>query len=266
MSDCVFSVDESIVIVTGASGGIGAETARRFAANGANVVICSREQARVDAVAAEITADGVDGDIYAVECDVTNRDAVEALVDTAVDRFGGLDVLINNAGASFMAPFEDVSENGWKTIIDINLHGTFHCTQAATEAMKDDGGGSIVNVSSTAALHGSPLMTHYGAAKAGMINLTRTLAFELAEYDVRVNCIAPGIVATEGMESQMGFSADDIERTTVKRRIGLPVEIADIAIVLASPATSYLTGETIAVEGVPRVEETHEFSEAYSWL
>ncbi|WP_254524463.1 SDR family NAD(P)-dependent oxidoreductase [Natrinema caseinilyticum] len=265
MADEIFSVDASTAIVTGGSGGIGASIAERFVENGANVVVCSREQTRVDEVAETIDDRNLSGDIRAVECDVTDRPAVDELVEAAVDQFGSLDVLVNNAGASFMAPFEELSENGWKTIVDINLHGTFHCTQAATTRMKEHGGGSIVNISSSAAIHGAPLMTHYGAAKAGMLNLTRTLAYELADHDIRVNCIAPGIVVTEGMESQMGFTADDIDRMTVKRRVGLPEEIADVSRFLASPAASYLTGETITVGGVPRVEETHEFSDPYAW-
>jgi len=249
-----FSVDGQTAIVTGASSGIGREIAEQFAAGGADVVICSRDQGNVDPVADEIN-DRDGGRAVAIECDVTDRDAVEALVDATVEEFGGLDVLVNNAGASFMASFEDISPNGWSTIVDINLTGTYHCTQAAGEYLKD-GGGAVINLASVAGQRGSPHMSHYGAAKAGVINLTSTLSFEWASENVRVNCIAPGFVATPGVESQMGVSGEDLDRDDVERRIGTVEEIADIAQFLASDASSYLVGETITAQGVPRILET----------
>lgn len=251
-----FSVAGKTAIVTGASSGIGKTIAERFADDGADVVVCSRELENVEPVAEGIEAGDGEGRALAVECDVTDREAVEALVDATVETFGGVDVLVNNAGASFMAPFEDISENGWKTIVDINLTGTYHCTQVAGQHMREDGGGAVINLASVAGQRGSPHMSHYGAAKAGVINLTSTLSFEWAGDDVRVNCIAPGFVATPGVESQMGVSADAIDRGEVNRRIGTTEEIADIAQFLASPASSYIVGETITAGGVPRIVET----------
>ncbi len=250
MTDTQFSIDGSTAIVTGSSSGIGKAIAERFAADGLDVVICSREQDNVDPVAESITESDRPGSALAVECDVTDRDAVEALVETTVEEFGGLDVLVNNAGASFMANFDGISPNGWATIVDINLTGTYHCTQAAGEYLKD-GGGSIINLSSEAGQDGAPYMSHYAAAKAAVINLTTTLGHEWASDDVRVNCIAPGYVATPGVESQMGVTADEIDRDTVDRTIGLSEEIADIAQFLASPAASYIVGETIRAAGAP---------------
>ena len=250
-----FSVDGQTAIVTGASSGIGREIAEQFAEGGADVVICSREQENVDPVTDGINETDDGGQAVAIECDVTDREAVEALVEATVEEFGGIDCLVNNAGASFMANFEDISPNGWSTIVDINLTGTYHCTQAAGEYLKD-GGGTVINLASVAGQMGSPYMSHYGAAKAAVINLTSTLSFEWASEDVRVNCIAPGFVATPGVESQMGVSADDIERDEVERRIGAVEEIADVAQFLASDASSYLVGETITAQGVPRIDET----------
>ena len=250
-----FSVADRTAIVTGASSGIGRSIAERFADDGADVVICSREQDNVDPVAEGINAaDG--GRAIAVECDVRDRDAVEAMVQMTLDEFGGLDTLVNNAGASFMANFEAISENGWKTIVDINLHGTYHCCQAAGEHMRDNGGGAIVNMASVAGQFGAAYMSHYGAAKAAVINLTKTLAWEWASDDVRVNCIAPGFVATPGVASQMGVTADEIDRESVERRIGTSEEIADLTQFLVSPAASYLVGETVTAAGVPRLEES----------
>ena len=246
-----FSVSGTAV-VTGASSGIGRAVAERFAADGADVVVCSREQENVDPVAEGIREDG--GSALAVECDVTDRDAVDALVEATVEEFGGLDVLVNNAGASFVAGFDDISPNGWDTIMDVNLGGTYHCTHAAADHLKD-GEGAVVNVASVAGQEGAPYMSHYAAAKAAIINLTRTLAMEWAGDGVRVNCIAPGFVATPGLEAQMGVSADDVDREEVDRRIGVSEEIADAVRFLASPAASFVVGETLTAGGVPQGEE-----------
>jgi NAD(P)-dependent dehydrogenase (short-subunit alcohol dehydrogenase family) len=249
-----FHVDGDTAIVTGASSGIGKVIAERFADDGVDVVVCSRDIDNVEPVAEGIEGSGRPGEALPVECDVTDRDAVEALVEATVEEFGGLDVLVNNAGASFMANFDDVSPNGWETIVDINLTGTYHCTHAAAEHLKD-GGGTVVNLASVAGEKGAPYMSHYAAAKAGVVNLTKTLSHEWADEGVRVNCISPGFVATPGVESQMGVSADEIDRDEVERRIGTSEEIADVAQFLASPASSYVVGQTITPAGVPDIME-----------
>jgi NAD(P)-dependent dehydrogenase (short-subunit alcohol dehydrogenase family) len=257
MTDSRFGVDGRTAIVTGGSRGIGRAIVERFAIENADVVVCSRQQDGVDAVEDELA--DAPGQVLPVECDVRDREAVESMIEASVDAFGSLDVLVNNAGASFMADFEDISENGWKTILDINLHGTFHCAQAAGTRMRESGGGVIVNFASRAGLRLSPGMSHYGAAKAAIINLTASLANEWASDEIRVNCIAPGLVATPGVETQMGITADDIDRDSVDRRVGTTEEIADVTQFLVSPASSYINGETIPVKGVPRfVESTGE--------
>lgn len=248
-----FSIDGDVAIVTGASGGIGKAIAARFADDGVNVVINSREQERVDAAAEDILAEDPDGDVLPLECDVRDRDGVFDLVDQVVDEYGGVDILVNNAAGDFVADFEDLSENAWKTIIDINLHGTFNFTQAAGEVMRENGGGYIINLSSVAGLPGgSPGSSHYGASKAAVINLTESLSQEWDEYDIRVSCIAPGLVATPGVRTQLGIDPDEVPpREPVVRSIGRPEEIADIAQFLCSPAASFISGETI-VAGVPQ--------------
>ena len=254
MTTTQFHVDGDVAVVTGASSGIGRAIAERFAADGVDVVVCSREAANVDPVAAAIEESDRPGRALAVECDVTDREAVEALLEATVEEFGGLDVLVNNAGGSFMANFDDISPNGWGTIVDINLTGTYHCTHAAAEHLKD-GGGIVINLASVAGRQGAPYMSHYAAAKAGVIALTSSLAFEWANEGVRVNCIAPGFVATKGVEAQMGVSADDVDREAVNRRMGTSEEIADIAQFLASPASSYLVGQTLEPAGKPAILE-----------
>jgi NAD(P)-dependent dehydrogenase (short-subunit alcohol dehydrogenase family) len=251
-----FSVEGQTVVITGSSQGIGRTTAERFAREGANVVVSSRSAEKIATVVDYIEDSDSAGRAIAVECDVRERESVEALVSEAVTEFGSLDTMVNNAGASFMTGFDDISENGWKTIVDINLHGTYHGAQVAGEVMQETGGGQIINFASIAGTQGSPYMSHYGAAKAGVVNLTTTLGYEYAGYDIRVNCIAPGFVATPGVESQMGVSADNVDRTSVKRRMGISEEIADLTQFLASDASSYLVGETIEAKGVPDITES----------
>lgn len=249
-----FDITGRKAIVTGASQGIGKTIAETLTAAGVDVAICSRSPEKIAAVADSINEASVEGSAVAVECDVTDRDAVAELVDEATAAFGHLDILINNAGGSFEADLEDLSENSWKTIVDINLHGAFHCTQEARKSMRESGGGNIINISSMGGIRGAPRMAHYGAAKAGLINFTQTAAYEWADDDIRINCIAPGFIATPGVESQMGLTAENIERSNVKRRAGKTSEIADVVLFLASRASSFINGETLPVRGIPAVE------------
>jgi 3-oxoacyl-[acyl-carrier protein] reductase len=253
-----FSVEGDTAIITGSSQGIGRVTAEQFAQEGANVVVTSRSQDKIDEVVDGIEDAGAPGQAIAVECDVREREAVEALVETTVDEFGSLDCMVNNAGASFVAGFDDISENGWKTIVDINLHGTFHGAQVAGQQMQEQGdGGTIVNFASVAGTEGSRYMSHYGAAKAAVINLSRSLSAEYAEDDIRVNCIAPGLVGTPGVASQMGIDPSDVDRHDIDKEMGLSEEIADIVHFLASDASSYIVGETIVAQGVPPLEDSN---------
>ncbi|WP_276261088.1 SDR family NAD(P)-dependent oxidoreductase [Haloglomus litoreum] len=253
-----FSVEGQNVIITGSSQGIGRETAEQFAHEGANVVVTSRSQEKIEEVADGINDSEAPGRAIAVECDVRERESVEALVEATVEEFGSLDSMINNAGASFMAGFDDISENGWKTIVDINLHGTFHGAQVAGQRMQEQGdGGTIINFASVAGTEGSQYMSHYGAAKAAVVNLTASLSANYAPHGIRVNCIAPGLVGTAGVASQMGINPADVDRGDVDKEMGLPEEIADLTQFLASEASSYIVGETITAQGVPPLEDSN---------
>ncbi|MFC5973484.1 SDR family NAD(P)-dependent oxidoreductase [Halomarina salina] len=245
-----FHVDGDTAIVTGASQGIGEAIAKTFADDGVNVALCSRSRDRFQSVVDDIEDAG--GTVYAAECDVTDRERVFEFVDEVTAEFGDVDALVNNAGGSFQSPFEDLSENAWKTIIDINLHGAFHFTQAAGEVMREGDGGYIV---SGAGLEGGmPDMSQYGAAKAALKNLTETLAGEWNEYGVRTNCIAPGLVATPGVVDSMGIEPGEMPpREQVDRYIGHPEETADLAQFLCSRAASYLNGSMIRA-GLPSSE------------
>ncbi|QRV13745.1 glucose 1-dehydrogenase [Haloterrigena salifodinae] len=253
MHEPEFGVAGKTAIVTGASQGIGESIAKTLAADGANVAICSRSMDRVGPVAEEINESEADGEALAVECNVREREQVQNLVDETVDEFGDIDILVNNAGGEFVAPFEEISENGWQTIVDLNLNSTVHCTQLAGEVMREGDGGVIINLSSVNGQHAAPGESHYGASKAAIIRLTETLAVEWAEHDIRVNCVAPGLVQTPGVAETLGIDSEDMPpREKAERRIGHPEEIADVVQFLASPAASFMNGETVTAKGVPR--------------
>ncbi len=246
-----YSVADRTAIVTGASQGIGRGIAETLAADGASVAICSRAQERVDEVAEAIEAGG--GTAFAYECNVRDADAVRNFVDATVDEFGDLDLFVANAGGEFVAPFEEISENGWKTIVDLNLHSTRHCAHAAGDYMREHGGGDIVTMASVNGQHASPGESHYGASKAAIIRLTETLATEWAEDGIRVNCVAPGLIQTPGVAETLGIEDEDMPpREEVNRRIGYPEDVADVVRFLATAGAAFMTGETVTVKGVPQ--------------
>ena len=252
MHQADFDVADRTAIVTGASQGIGRAIAETLAAGGANVAICSRSMDRVGPVAEAIN-DEAAGSALAVECNVRERDQVEDFVEATVEEFGDVDVLVNNAGGEFVAAFEDISPNGWNSIVDLNLNSTFHCTQVAGEVMREGDGGVIVNLSSVNGQHAAPNESHYSASKAAIIRLSETLAAEWADDGVRVNCVAPGLIQTPGVAETLGIQSEQMPpREQVDRRIGHAEEIADVVQFLVSPAASFMNGETVTVKGVPR--------------
>jgi len=194
---------------------------------------------------------------------VRQEEQVKAMVDRAVQEWGRLDIMVNNAGASFRAKPEDISVNGWNTVVGINLTGAFLGCKWAGRQMMAHGGGVIINVSSVAGVSGSTMMPHYGAAKAAVINLTRALAVAWARQGIRVNCIAPGPVETEGYIDVLHKTDPDADKTyrAVAARVamgrwGRVEEIAYPCIFLASDASSFMTGETIIVDGGPSPRES----------
>lgn len=248
-----FRLDGDVALVTGASKGIGRATAFALADAGADVAVASRDHEACRAVVKELETE-FDAAGRALEVDVADSAAVEAMTEAVVDDLGALDVLVNNAGASFVSPTADISPGGWDRIVEVNLKGTYLCSTAAVEYLGD--GGRIVNFSSVAGQYGSAVMSHYGAAKAGVENLTRSLAGEWAGRDIRVNCIAPGLVLTPGAAGVVGVGSDTAhDRSRIDRDVGSAAEIADTVLFLASKASSYLTGETIVVEGPPTLSE-----------
>lgn len=235
-------------IVTGGGTGIGRGIALEFARLGANVVICSRKLEHLTATAADIRACG--GESLALQADIRDVDAVSRTVRTVLDRFGRVDVLVNNAGGQFASASARISTNGWNAVINTNLNGTWYMTrEVATQWMIPHGGGKIINI--VACLwRGMPGLAHTGAARAGVVNLTKSLSIEWAPHNIRVNCIAPGNILTDGWEQAYGPGrAEDIRVQIPLQRFGAPEDIAYAAVFLASPAGDYITGATLAVDG-----------------
>lgn len=248
-----FSVQGKSIIVTGGGTGIGAVITREFAARGAKLLIASRSTEHLESVVADVRARG--GAIESIAVDVRDTTQVDAMIARAYSAFGGLDVLINNHGASFYQPATEISPNGFATIVAINLTGTFLCSTAAARRWIEAGrGGRVINMSSEAGVAGAPGMAHYGAAKAGVQNLTRTLAMEWARHGILVNCIAPGPIETPEGSARTWPTPELrrlVERSTALERIGAPEEIAWPCLFLATEASSFITGQTLSVDGGP---------------
>jgi NAD(P)-dependent dehydrogenase (short-subunit alcohol dehydrogenase family) len=244
-------IQDSVAIVTGASSGIGRAAARRFAEEGARVV------------AADVDADGGSGTVEAirdaggeatfVETDVSDRADAEAMVETAVDRYGGLDFAFNNAGIEGRNDsLVDQGDDDWERVIDINLKGVFLGLRTEIPAMLDDGGGVIVNTSSIAGVVGFQGVSPYVASKHGVIGLTKTAALEYGREGVRVNAISPGVIETPMVDRAAAANPemiDGVSEATPMGRVGDPEEIGDAAVWLCSDDASFVTGETLVIDG-----------------
>jgi 3-oxoacyl-[acyl-carrier protein] reductase len=220
-------------------------------------VVASRKLENLEPVTAEIKTLGRRS--FAMAVDVRQEDAVKELVERTVRDLGRLDIIVNNAGASFRANPEDITANGWNTVVQINLNGAFFGCKWAGRQMMAQGGGVIINVSSIAGTNGSAMMPHYGAAKAAVVNFTRSLGMAWGRKNVRVNCVAPGPIETEGYMGVLTQQDPAVAKKaydTVASRVGMGrwgkvEEIAYPCIFLASDASSFMTGETIIVDGGP---------------
>lgn len=246
-----FDLDGKVAIVTGSGRGLGKAIAAALAEHGAAVVTCSRTADEAEATAQEIRDAG--GRAAATTVDVADRASCEALIAFTVDTFGGLHVLVNNAGTDFIQPAESYAAGDWDEIIRINLGGYFHCAQLAAQHMLAHGGGSIVMNSSIAGKVGIHGLLGYGAAKGGVDQLVRTMAVEWAQKGVRVNAIAPGymenIMAAAGDEHGRPEKQQQVLTFTPMGRRGLPEELCGPVVFLASDAASYVTGQVLYVDG-----------------
>jgi NAD(P)-dependent dehydrogenase (short-subunit alcohol dehydrogenase family) len=236
-------------IITGAAAGIGFETARRFAAEGAQVVLSDIDGTAVDAAAGEI-----DGAI-AITADVTDQGQIDRMVSGAIEAFGGLDIIVNNAGIPMLGTVETLGEADWDREIDVNLKSIYRTGRAVWPHFKSQGGGVILNTASIAGLLGSPGQASYGAAKAGVINLTRCMAIDGAAIPIRVNCICPGFIETpmvlaylEGQDDPAASRAQ-VDAMHPLGGIGRPADIANGFVYLASDEASWVTGTALTIDG-----------------
>jgi 3-oxoacyl-[acyl-carrier protein] reductase len=235
-------------LVTGASRGIGKGIALELARAGCRVAVnYVTEPDTAQETVAEIRQLGVEA--LAVEADVSRASAVSAMVDRVVRDLGGLDILVNNAGTQTWKPLLDVTEAEWDLVVDTNLKGCFLCTQAAARHMKDHGGGSIINIGSGCNKVPFPNLVAYTASKGGIEMFTRVAAVELGPHAIRVNCVAPGAIEIERTKQELPDYAGTWGAITPLRRIGYPLDVARAVVFLAGPQTSFISGQTIWVDG-----------------
>ena len=251
----MFDLTDQVAIVTGGGTGIGRATALVLAAHGADVALASRRRENLERVAEEVRAAGRRA--LVVPTDVRDADACAALVDATLAEYGRLDILVNNAGGSQSRPLDGWELDGWRNSIDLNLSSVFVLSQAAARPMMEQRRGAIVNISSGAAERGLPFVAPYGAAKAGVENLTESFAAGLAPYGIRVNCVGVGAIKSEGFVRAMERIGQDPDvvggASNGFRRAGTPDEIAWPILFLVSPAASFLSGQTVYVGGPPAV-------------
>lgn len=240
---------DQTALVTGGGSGIGLRIARELAGLGAQVLLAGREKAKLDQARAVIAGDG--GRVDSFVCNIRDEDAVRDMVGAALERAGKIDLLVNNAGGQFPAPAETISRKGWTAVLETNLTGTFLVSREVFSQSMQEGGGAICNMLMNM-WNGFPRMAHSGAARAGIENLTRTLAVEWGRYGVRVNAVAPGIIRTSGLDTYDPEFKDFILKQGANNqtyRLGSEAEVAAGVLFLLSPAAAFITGETLKIDG-----------------
>jgi meso-butanediol dehydrogenase/(S,S)-butanediol dehydrogenase/diacetyl reductase len=244
-------LDGKVAIITGGGSGIGASTARRFALEGASVVIADLSSTRAEKVTTEIKSDG--GGAVCLKMDASDPDGVQAAIKLALDTYGRLDIMFNNAGMAEVASVEDISLESWNRVLAVTLTSTFLGIKYSLPIMRKQGRGTIVNTASISGTRGDYGMASYNAAKAGVINLTRSAALENAKHNIRINCVCPGAINTRAPELLGKDKAEEFRR--VQRaahpvgRMGEPEEIASTVLFLASDDASFITGAAIVADG-----------------
>ena len=236
-------------VVTGGAQGLGFAIAERFISEGARVVLGDLDLGATEAAAKQLGRDSKDGVALAVRCDVTQADEVDALVAAAMERFGGLDIMVNNAGITRDATMRKMTEEQFDQVIAVHLKGTWNGIRKAATIMRENKSGTIVNMSSLSGKVGLVGQTNYSAAKAGIVGMTKAAAKELAHLGVRVNAIAPGLIRSAMTEAMPQHIWDQKVAEVPMGRAGEPSEVASVALFLASDLSSYMTGTVMEVTG-----------------
>jgi len=236
-----------VVIVTGGTRGIGLAIARCLAEDGASVVVSGRDAARLEAAARELEALGAPA--LAVAADAANREDAARLVDATRERFGRIDVLVNNAGMTRDQLLVRMKDDDWDAVLDTNLRSVFLMTRAVVKLMMRQKSGRIINITSAAGAMGNPGQVNYSAAKAGVIGLTRAAARELAHWNVLVNAVAPGLIETDMIASMPPAAREALLQQVPLGRVGVPREVAEVVRFLVGDGAAYVTGQTIHVNG-----------------
>ena len=235
-----------VALITGGAGGIGRALCAAFREAGAKVAVASRNP-----------DEGV-GD-FSVKCDVRELKQCNEAVAQVVQKLGGVDILVNNHGANFLAPAAAISQNGWRAIVSVVLDGTFHMCRASFEALQESKRGRVISIAATTAWGGSPLMSPSGAGKAGMISLMQSLAVEWAPFGITCNSVSPGPVDTQGANQRLWASREDYEkvakRVPLGRRLATPADVVGPVLFLASDAAGFITGADIVVDGGERLKQ-----------
>jgi NAD(P)-dependent dehydrogenase (short-subunit alcohol dehydrogenase family) len=249
-----YELTDRVVIITGGSRGIGRAMAVAFAEAGARVVVASRKQEGIDAVAAEIESRG--GTVLAIPAHVGQEEAIATLVEQTVETFGGVDIAINNAATNpHFGPILTATTALWDKIMEVNLRGAFFLCQQVAPIMEERGGGVIINIVSTAGIRPSLGLGIYSISKAGLIMMTKVLAMELGPSNIRVNAIAPGVIKTRFSRAlwESEAIAQAVRDATPLGRLGEPGDVVGAALFLASPLSDYVNGEILVIDGGMRV-------------
>jgi NAD(P)-dependent dehydrogenase (short-subunit alcohol dehydrogenase family) len=247
-----FRLDGKVALVTGGSRGLGLQIAEALGEAGASVAITARREEGLQKAVQHLTERGINA--MSVVCDISKNDQVEAAVKGLLDHFQHIDVLVNNAGATWGAPFKDIPFEAWDRVIRVNVDGTYFVSRAVgLHMIERANGGRIINIASVAGLRGSepsvmPTLP-YNTSKGAVVNFTRALAATLAEHNITVNCICPGFFPTKMTAVTLERSGERIVAATPLRRVGNDQDLKGITVLLASPASSYITGQVIAVDG-----------------
>ena len=246
----MFDLEGRVAIVTGGNGGIGLGMARGLAGAGARIVVAARDAGKSRAAVQELAARG--GEAHAVATDVTDEAAVGRLIDATLERFGRLDVLVNNAGMNIRKPAHELALEEWRRVLDTNLTSAFLCSKAAYPAFKTAGGGKIINIGSMMSIFGASFAPAYSASKGGIVQLTKSIAVAWARDNIQVNAVLPGWIDTEltrNARREVPGLHDNVLRRTPAGRWGGIDDMAGVAVFLASPASDFVTGAVIPVDG-----------------